>query len=121
MSVDRIWFWVEGTGYALALILGLVLVVRLVRGKTLPLALGLVHGFLASTATAILIFLLTRLPHPILILDDAALFFVLAFLGGLAVLGLQFARVRAPGALVFLHGLFALFALTLLVIGALRL
>jgi len=121
LSVDRFWFWVEGAGYTLALLLGFVLVVRLVRGKTLPLSLGLVHGFIASASTAILIFLVTGFPHPVLVLDDAALFFVLAFLGGLTVLGLQFARVRAPGVLIFLHGLFALFALTLLVVGAMRL
>jgi len=121
LSVDRFWFWVEGAGYTLALVLGLFLVVQVVCGRKLPQALGLVHGFVASASTAILIALLSGFPHPVLILDDAALFFVLAFLGGLTVLGLQFARVRAPGVLVFLHSLFALFALTLLVIGASRL
>lgn len=121
MSVDRFWFWVEGVGYALALGLGLWLVITHVRGRKLPLTLGLMHGFVATGSTAVLIVLLTGFPHPVIILDDAALFFVLAFLGGLTVLGLQIARVRAPGVLIFLHSLFALFALTLLVIGATRL
>ncbi len=121
MSVDRFWFWVEGTGFGLAVVLALILLIRIVRGRPLPRALGLTHGAVATLSTIILITLVTGLPHPDLILDDATLFLVLAFLGGLTVLALGIARVRPPGVLIFLHVLFASFALILVVIGALRL
>ena len=121
VSIDPVWFWVEGLGFGLALSLGLGMAFRLLRGRVPRIGWGILHATFATLATILLIVLLSGLPRPDLLLDDAALFFAMAFLGGLTLAGLQVAGYRAPGVIVFLHGLFAAFAMVLLVVGASRL
>ncbi len=119
--VDPVWLWVAGMGFSGALLIGLGMVFHLLRGRVPRIGWGILHATLATLATILLIVWLSGLPHPDLLLDDAALFFAMAFLGGLTLAGLQLAGYPAPGVIVFLHGLFAAFAMVLFVVGASRL
>jgi hypothetical protein len=119
--VDPVWLWAAGVGLSAALLLGLGMVFQLLRGRVPRIGWGILHAMLATSATILLIIWLFGLPRPDLLLDDAALFFAMAFLGGLTLAGLQIAGYRAPGVIIFLHGLFAAFAMVLFVVGASRL
>jgi hypothetical protein len=121
MKAEPIWFWVEGVGFGGALLLGVGMAFHLLRGRMPRIGWGILHATLATMATIVLIVWLSGLPRPDLLLDDAALFFAMAFLGGLTLAGLQLAGYRAPGVIVFLHGMFAAFAMVLFVVGASRL
>jgi hypothetical protein len=96
------------------------MVVRLGRGQFYPQALAWTHGTIAVVGVGLLAYVvLAGAVDPLL--DDGALFVVMAASGG-AVLAVTGRGGQRPiGVLVFLHALFALFGLVLLAVALVRL
>lgn len=98
---------------------GVVLAVLEARGRGLPLRLSAGHGAFGLALLALLILHDFQSPTDRLV-NDATLVFVLAAIGGLLLFGFRASRQKLPLAVVLLHAVFALTAITLLGIGLSR-
>lgn len=105
--------------FLLIALAGTTLALRDFRGHRLPLPVGLLHGLAAVIAIVLLIMYALRGP-PNLLVNSAAVLFVLTAFGGLLLFLFRAMRQPLPGFVVTLHAGFALTAIVLLSIGYLR-
>ncbi len=89
------------------------------RGRTLPLRFSSAHGVLGIAAIVLLT--METMDHPDNRLVNASVvIFMLTALGGLLLFAFRASKQKLPLAVVALHAVFALTALTLLSVGLLR-
>ncbi len=105
-------FWLVDFFVAIAAF-GFGLGIYEVRGRNVPLPVGLLHGLGALGAIALLVRHDVRAANDLLA-NSATAVFVLAALGGLLIFLFRIRRKPISGLLVGLHASFALFGLLLL-------
>lgn len=90
--------------FALAAILGMILLSFILRGKETPKGLAITHGLLAATGIILLIVYTTQhAPRPI----ESLILFVIAATGGAIVFARDISNKPIPKWLAVLHGLIA--------------
>ncbi|HEX5340644.1 MAG TPA: hypothetical protein VFX47_07160 [Gammaproteobacteria bacterium] len=98
---------------------GAALAVHELRGGSLPLPVGWLHGIAALAAIVLLLIHDLHAPHNMLV-NSATVLFVLTAVGGLLLFMFRVLRQRLPGFVVALHAGFALIAIALLCIGFIK-
>lgn len=98
---------------------GAYFAMRLLRGRKLPLPVGLLHGLSALAAIALLVVHDLHAPTNRLV-NSATVFFVLTAIGGVLLFVLRARRQPLDGFIVTLHAGFALTAMLLLTLGFLN-
>jgi hypothetical protein len=107
--------WLIGLFLVVALAGG-GLAVHEMRGRELPLPVGLLHGIAATIAITLLVVHDVNAPHDALV-NSATAVFVLAAFGGLLLLLFRVQREPLAGFVVALHAGFAVIAIVLLTLG----
>ena len=106
--------------FGLAVGFGVILVFIGLRYRRGSMALGLTHAGIALLALCLLIVQIFREATTHMLYNDAAIFFVMAMVGGLLLLALHKGTEPPPMFVVVIHAVMAIVALTLLVIGYLH-
>ncbi len=102
-------------GFAIAAILGMVLITHVLSNKTPPRGVLVFHGLFAGTGILLLlIYMNGNAPGPM----EAAILFVVAALGGFIMLARDLRNKPIPKWLAVAHGLLAATAFTFLLIFA---
>lgn len=101
--------------FAVAALGGITLATLHLRHRGLPMALAIGHGLLAAAGLVLLIVAVVGGSMGNLLVTSLALF-VIAALGGFALLSFQLRRLRLPTPVVLIHGLVAVVAFVLLLI-----
>ena len=101
--------------FALAAILGMILLSFILRGKETPKGMAIVHGLLAATGLVLTIYytIKTR-PGPV----ESAILFTIAALGGFIVFARDISNKPIPKWLAVVHGLVAVTGFIFLLIFA---
>lgn len=100
----------------LVVLAGLTLAMLGFRRHRVPLAVSSLHGLAGIVAIVLLIVLDTHYPHNRALLSSTVLF-ILTATGGLLLFGLRAAHQTLPGAIVVLHGGFAVVSLIVMLVG----
>lgn len=101
--------------FAVAALGGITLATLHLRQRGLPMALAIGHGLLAAAGLVLLIVAVVGGSMGNLLVTSLALF-VIAALGGFALLSFHLRRLRLPTPVVLIHGLVAVVAFVLLLI-----
>jgi hypothetical protein len=105
--------------FALAALLGITLAAKHLKKKNAPIPLALVHGLAAAVGLVLLIIVVVHMSSA----GPAGValgIFVIAALGGFVLFAMHLMRKMLPPALIVLHGLLAVVAFVVLLIGFLR-
>jgi hypothetical protein len=105
--------------FALAALGGIVLAVLHLKTKGAPIPLALVHGVLAAAGLVLLIIGVTQMASAGTA-GVALAIFVIAALGGFVLFSMHLLKKRLPPGLIVVHGLVAVVAFVVLLIGLLR-
>jgi hypothetical protein len=105
--------------FAVAALGGITLATLHFRQKGLPMTLAVGHGLLAATGLVVLIVAVVQGSSGSLLITSLALF-VIAALGGFALLSFYLRRLRLPTPLVLIHGLVAVLGFALLLVAIAR-
>jgi len=105
--------------FVLVAFAGALIGVRELRGRKLPLPVGLLHGVAAIVAIVLLLIHVVHAPHNLLV-NSAAVLFVLTATGGLLLFMFRAIRQPLPGVVLTLHAGFAVASIVLLSIGYLK-
>lgn len=98
---------------------GATLAVLELRGRSVPLTVGALHG--AAAVAGIVLLLIHDFGSPgSRLVNSATVILILTATGGLMLFGFRLARQRLPLAVVLLHAAFALTAILLLTLGYAR-
>src|SRR5919202_1300629 len=101
--------------FALAAILGLILLSSILRSKETPKGVAIGHGLLAATGLVLLIIYSTsHTPRPI----ESVILFVIAATGGFIVFSRDITNKPVPKWLAIVHGLIAVTGFVFLLIFA---
>ena len=101
--------------FALAAILGLLLLSFILRGKETPKGVAIAHGLLAATGLVLLIIYSTsHTPRPI----ESVILFVIAATGGFIVFARDISNKPLPKWLPVVHGLIAVSGFVFLLVFA---
>lgn len=95
---------------------GLTLATLGFRRRHVPLAVSSLHGLAGVVAIVLLIVLDTQFPHDRALIY-ATVLFILTATGGLLLFGLRAAHQSLPGAIVVMHGGFAIVSLIVMLVG----
>lgn len=101
--------------FAIAALGGITLATLHFRQKGLPMALAIGHGLLAAAGLAVLIVAVVGGRTGNLLIASLVLF-VIAALGGFALLSFHLRRLRLPTPVVLIHALVAVVAFVLLLV-----
>lgn len=104
--------------FALAAVVGLVLLRKFIGNKMIPLWLALVHGAFAAPALIILIIAVSV--FGIKIANLPLILFVIAALGGFILFSLHLKKKRMPLSLAIAHAIVAIIAFVILLSRHLR-
>ncbi len=97
--------------FALAAIVGVVLISHVLKNKPVPIAAAIIHGLFAAVAIVLLILYTTgNRPGPI----ESLVLFIIAALGGFIMIARDISGKTVPKWLAVAHGLLAASALMLL-------
>ncbi len=102
--------------FALAALGGIILATLLLKKNDAPVSLALVHGLAAAVGLVLLIIVVTQMPSTGLA-GVALVIFLIAALGGFVLFAMHLMRKPLPRGLIFVHGLAAVVAFVLLLIG----
>jgi hypothetical protein len=105
--------------FLLIALAGTLLAMHELRGRNLPLPVGLLHGIAALVAIVMLVIYVLRAPHNLLV-NSALVLFVLTATGGLLLFMFRAMRQPLSGFVVTLHAGLALAAIVLLSIGYIK-
>jgi len=105
--------------FAVAAAMGAVLASLLSRRRRVALGVGLTHGLVGLSAMVLLCLRVFGGPKVILY-NDALLLFALVLVAGLFMLAIRLGRQSPPLLVVWVHGMTAVAALSLLLMGYLR-
>ena len=102
--------------FALAALGGIILATLHLKKNDTPVSLALVHGLAAAVGLVLLIIVVTQMPSTGLA-GVALVIFLIAALGGFVLFAMHLMRKPLPRGLIFVHGLAAVVAFVLLLIG----
>jgi len=102
--------------FALAALGGIILATLHLKKNDAPVSLALVHGLAAAVGLVLLIIVVTQMPSTGLA-GVALVIFLIAALGGFVLFAMHLTRKPLPRGLIFVHGLAAVVAFVLLLIG----
>ena len=102
--------------FALAALGGIILATLHLKKNDAPISLALIHGLAAAVGLVLLIIFVTQMPSAGLA-GVALAIFVIAALGGFALFAIHLMKKPLPRGLIFVHGLAAVVAFVLLLIG----
>ncbi len=102
--------------FALAALGGIILATLHLKKNDAPVSLALVHGLAAAVGLVLLIIVVTQMPSTGLA-GVALVIFLIAALGGFVLFAMHLMRKPLPRGLIFVHGLAAVVAFVLLLIG----
>jgi hypothetical protein len=105
--------------FALAALLGLTLAVQHLKKNDAPIPLALVHGLAAAVGLVLLIVAVMQMPSAGLA-GVALAIFVIAALGGFVLFAMHLMKKALPRGLIFVHGLAAVVAFVVLLVGLLH-
>lgn len=105
--------------FALAALLGIILAVQHFKKNDAPISLAVVHGLAAAVGLVLLIIAVTQMPSAGLA-GVALAIFVIAALGGFVLFAMHLMGKSLSRGLIFVHGLAAVVAFVLLLIGLSR-
>lgn len=105
--------------FVVVAVAGAVLARYELRGRNVPISVGLLHGIAGIVAIALLVVHDMRAPTNLLV-NSATAVFVLASAGGLLLFLFRVQRQPVAGFVVTLHAGFALAAIVMLAIGYLK-
>jgi hypothetical protein len=105
--------------FALAALVGITLAALHLKKKDVSVSLALVHGLAAAVGLVLLIIAVVQmsLAGPV---GVALAIFVIAALGGFVLFAMHLMRKRLPPGLIVVHGLLAVAAFVVLLVGLLR-
>jgi hypothetical protein len=105
--------------FALAALVGITLAALHLKKKDVSVSLALVHGLAAAVGLVLLIIAVVQMSSagPV---GVALAIFVIAALGGFVLFAMHLMRKRLPPGLIVVHGLLAVAAFVVLVVGLLR-
>ena len=105
--------------FALAALVGITLAALHLKKKDVSVSLALVHGLAAAVGLVLLIIAVVQMssagPAGV-----ALAIFVIAALGGFVLFAMHLMRKKLPPGLIVVHGLLAVVAFVVLVVGLLR-
>jgi hypothetical protein len=102
--------------FALAALFGIILAALHLKKNDAPISLALVHGLAAAVGLVLLIIVVTQIPSAGLT-GVALAIFIIAALGGFVLFAMHLMRKPLSRGLIFIHGLAAVVAFVLLLIG----
>ena len=102
--------------FALAALGGIILATMHLKKNDAPIPLALIHGLAAAVGLVLLIIAVTQMPSTGLA-GVALVIFLIAALGGFVLFAMHLMRKPLPRGLIFVHGLAAVVAFVLLLIG----
>jgi hypothetical protein len=105
--------------FALAALGGIILAAMHLKKNDAPISLALVHGLAAAVGLVLLIVAVMQMPSAGLA-GVALAIFVIAALGGFVLFAMHLMKKPLPRGLIFVHGLAAVVAFVLLLIGLLH-
>ncbi|HET7395153.1 MAG TPA: hypothetical protein VFK12_01800 [Gammaproteobacteria bacterium] len=105
--------------FILVALAGTALAMHELRGRKLPLPVGLLHGVAAVILIVLLVIHDLHEPHNLLV-NSATVLFVLTATGGLLLFMFRAMRQPLPGFVVMLHAGFAVASIVLLSIGYIK-
>ena len=105
--------------FAMAAVWGLMLASLHLQGKPLPWAAAIVHGVLAATGLVVLIVAVATGANTPGLAKVSLVLFILAALGGFVLFSFFARKQKLPTPLVLVHGIAAVAAFLLLLIGKL--
>jgi hypothetical protein len=105
--------------FALAALGGIIVATLHLKKNDAPISLALVHGLAAAVGLVLLIIAVTQMPSAGLA-GVALAIFIIAALGGFVLFAMHLAKKSLPRGLIFLHGLAAVVAFIILLIGLSR-
>jgi hypothetical protein len=101
--------------FALAAVLGLILISFILKGKETPKGVAIAHGLLAATGLVLLIIYTTQhTPGPL----ESVILFAIAATGGIIVFARDISNKPVPKWLAVLHGLIAVTGFVFLLLFA---
>lgn len=111
--------WTALTVLAIAAAGGLTLAAAIVRQRPFPAPIGYLHGAIGLSGVVLLAVAVFS-HHQIMPVNTALVLFALTLVGGLFMLLFRLQREPTPGFMVVLHGIMALVALAVLLVGLSR-
>src|SRR5438046_9768713 len=105
--------------FALAALGGIILATLHLKQNDASVSLALVHGLAAAVGLVLLIIVVTQMPSTGLA-GVALVIFLIAALGGFVLFAMHLMRKPLPRGLIFVHGLAAVVAFIILLIGLSR-